>query len=88
LRSVLLAMMSRAQSWRMSSSPTPFTGYTITVPRAEIVELDVSLDEALRFVVSGGVLVPDSQALSIEESTSNLFKEDSEAGEGLPNGPK
>lgn len=45
------------------SSPTPFTGYTITVPTSEIRELSISLDEALRFIVSGGVLVPDSQTI-------------------------
>ncbi len=50
------------------SSPTPFTGYTITVPTKGLLELDVSLDEALRFIVSGGVLVPDSQKLSASES--------------------
>ncbi|MHC5114915.1 MAG: DUF502 domain-containing protein [Planctomycetota bacterium] len=43
------------------SSPTPFTGYTITVSWAEIVELPLSVEEALRFAVSGGVLVPDHQ---------------------------
>jgi len=40
------------------SSPTPFTGYTVTVPRSAVVDLPLSLDEALRFVVSGGVVVP------------------------------
>ena len=40
------------------SSPTPFTGYTITVPREEAIDLPITIDEALRFVVSGGVLVP------------------------------
>ncbi|HBS29314.1 MAG TPA: hypothetical protein DEB06_07650 [Phycisphaerales bacterium] len=44
------------------SSPTPFTGYTITIPRDEVYELPVTLDDALRFVVSGGVLVPPSQS--------------------------
>ncbi|MCP3905666.1 MAG: DUF502 domain-containing protein [Planctomycetes bacterium] len=43
------------------SSPTPFTGYTITVSWSEIVELPLSVEEALRFAVSGGVLVPDHQ---------------------------
>ncbi len=43
------------------SSPTPFTGYTIAVPRNEIVELPLSIEEAIRFVVSGGVLVPRSE---------------------------
>ena len=45
------------------SSPTPFTGYTITVPRSEIRELPISIDEALRFTISGGVLVPPHEAV-------------------------
>jgi len=46
------------------STPTPFTGFTITVPAAEVVELPLSFDDAIRFVVSGGVLVPPSQSRS------------------------
>jgi uncharacterized membrane protein len=45
------------------SSPTPFTGYTITVPAEEVVELPISVEEAIRFAVSGGVLVPEHQSL-------------------------
>ncbi len=45
------------------SSPTPFTGYTITVPRRDVREVPISVDEALRFTVSGGVLVPDHQRI-------------------------
>ncbi|MEE2681633.1 MAG: DUF502 domain-containing protein [Planctomycetota bacterium] len=45
------------------SSPTPFTGYTISVPADEIVELPITIDEALRFTISGGVLIPSHQAL-------------------------
>ena len=44
------------------SSPTPFTGYTITVRVEDIIEIPISVDEAIRFAVSGGVLVPDHQA--------------------------
>lgn len=45
------------------SSPTPFTGYTISVPKSEVYDLPITIDEALRFTVSGGVLLPDRQAL-------------------------
>ena len=45
------------------SSPTPFTGYTITVPKTDVRELPISIDEALRFTISGGVLVPPHEAL-------------------------
>jgi uncharacterized membrane protein len=51
------------------SSPTPFTGYTITVPREEVIEVAITVDEALRFTVSGGVLVPDHQAMSEAEAS-------------------
>ena len=40
------------------SSPTPVTGYTITVHRDEVIDLPMSIDEALRFTVIGGVVVP------------------------------
>jgi len=43
------------------SSPTPFTGYTITVPRDEVVDLPISVEEAIRFAVTAGVLIPDHQ---------------------------
>lgn len=43
------------------SSPTPFTGYTIIVPKGDVIDAPLTIDEALRFVVSGGVLVPEHQ---------------------------
>lgn len=43
------------------SSPTPFTGYVITVPRQDTVDLQVTIEEALRFTISGGVIVPKTQ---------------------------
>lgn len=43
------------------SSPTPFTGYVVAVRREEILEVDITVDEALRFTVSGGVLVPPTE---------------------------
>lgn len=49
------------------SSPTPFTGYTITVPREEVIDVPISVDEALRFVVSGGVLVPPTQVVNHDD---------------------
>ncbi|MCK4627166.1 MAG: DUF502 domain-containing protein [Phycisphaerae bacterium] len=46
------------------SSPTPVTGYTIMARRDETIDLPLSIDEALRFTVSGGVLVPATQCLN------------------------
>jgi uncharacterized membrane protein len=40
------------------TSPTPFTGFVIMVPKKQIIELDMTIEEALRFIVSGGVITP------------------------------
>lgn len=45
------------------SSPTPFTGYAITVPRSETVELPITVEDAMKFAVSGGVLIPPNQMI-------------------------
>ncbi len=43
------------------STPTPFTGFVIHVPADEAIDVPLTIDEALRFVITGGVLVPDAQ---------------------------
>jgi uncharacterized membrane protein len=45
----------------MPSSPTPFTGWTIMAPKEEIISLTMSVDDAIRFLVSGGILTPPKQ---------------------------
>lgn len=40
------------------SSPTPFTGYVIVTPKDEAIEMEMSVEEALRFTISGGVITP------------------------------
>ncbi len=40
------------------TSPTPFTGFVIMVPREQTIELNLTMEQALRFVVSAGVIVP------------------------------
>jgi uncharacterized membrane protein len=44
------------------SSPTPMTGYTVTVAKEDVVNLDLTIDEALRFTISGGVIKPGTVA--------------------------
>lgn len=41
------------------SSPTAFSGYVVVVPRDRVVELPLSVEEAMRLLVSGGVISPD-----------------------------
>ncbi len=41
------------------TSPTPFTGFTINVRKEQAIEMNMTIEEALRFVVTAGVLAPD-----------------------------
>jgi uncharacterized membrane protein len=54
----------------MPSSPTPFTGYVITVRREDTLDLPLTIDQALRFVISGGVINPETVLLSADSENS------------------
>jgi uncharacterized membrane protein len=45
------------------SSPTPVTGYVVLFPEEEVVYLTVAVEDALRFIMSGGVVFPGSLAI-------------------------
>lgn len=40
------------------TAPNPTSGYILIVPVGQVVDLDISVDEALKFVVSMGVVAP------------------------------
>lgn len=45
------------------STPTAFSGYVVVVPRHAVVELPLTVEEAMRLLVSGGVLSPSTKKL-------------------------
>jgi len=51
------------------NSPMPATGFTVTVRRSEVVDMNLSIDQALQFVVSCGVVVPSQQQYSVVDNT-------------------
>lgn len=40
------------------SSPTAFSGYVVVVPRDRVIELPLSVEEAMRLLLTGGVINP------------------------------
>jgi uncharacterized membrane protein len=40
------------------TTPNPTGGYFLMLPRADVVELDMSVDEALKYIISMGVVAP------------------------------
>ncbi len=43
------------------STPAPFTGFTINVRREDAIELPLTIDQAIRFIITGGVLTTDDE---------------------------
>ncbi|WP_034301244.1 DUF502 domain-containing protein [Herbaspirillum sp. RV1423] len=44
------------------TTPNPTSGFFLMVPRADTIELNMSVDEALKYIVSMGVVAPEMQA--------------------------
>ena len=42
------------------TTPNPTSGFIVLVPRDEVIEMDMSVEDALRMIISLGVVSPDS----------------------------
>jgi uncharacterized membrane protein len=43
------------------STPAPITGYVVAVPREDIVDLPITVDEAIQYLISAGVIMPPAE---------------------------
>jgi len=55
------------------TSPTPFTGFVIMVPKQDTIELDITVEEALRFTISAGVITPSTKLEDLEKYSPELL---------------
>jgi uncharacterized membrane protein len=44
------------------TTPNPTGGYFVIVARKDVIELDMSVDEALKYIISMGVVPPNGKA--------------------------
>jgi uncharacterized membrane protein len=56
------------------SSPTAFSGYMMVAPREEVVELPMTTEEAMRLLISGGVIGPAGKAKDANLPTATVDK--------------
>ena len=68
LKEVRSAAGEEVLSVLVPTSPMPATGFTVTVKKSETVELDITIDEAIQFIVSCGVVVPPGQTERMQAS--------------------
>ncbi len=45
----------------LPSSPTAFSGYVVVVPRSAVVDLPITVEDAMRMLLSGGVIGPEDK---------------------------
>ncbi len=45
------------------TTPNPTSGFFLMMPRADVIDLDMSVDEALKYVISMGVVTPPTRHL-------------------------
>jgi uncharacterized membrane protein len=44
------------------TTPNPTSGFFLMMPKADVVELDMTVDEALKYIISMGVVAPQPRA--------------------------
>ena len=71
LKKVADKVESEILSVFIPTSPTPFTGFVIMVAKEQTIDLDISIEEALKFTVSGGVIAPDAQTVGSGEAAED-----------------
>lgn len=57
----------------VATSPAPMTGFTAIVRKSEVVDLDITIDQALEYIISCGVVVPphQMQTMRADEGTKD-----------------
>ena len=72
-------LCSRQRSRRFSTveappfttTPNPTGGYFVIVPRRDVIELDMTVDQALKYIISMGVAPPLEKGVAPPEKEPN-----------------
>jgi len=65
----------RVVSVFIPTSPTPFTEFTINMPRSKVQEISMTIEEALRFVITAGVLAPGDMPSEEDPAMAELARQ-------------
>jgi uncharacterized membrane protein len=69
------------------STPTSFSGYVLVVPRNKVIELPMSVEEAMRLLISGGVIMPGEGKTLGREISAAALAADRAVGSITPQAP-
>jgi uncharacterized membrane protein len=72
----------------LPTTPNPTSGFVLAVPPEELVPLDLSVEDGIRLVISGGLLAPDGREIAHDDEDDDERDETERAGgEPRPVGP-
>ncbi|OEF99727.1 hypothetical protein BHF71_07475 [Vulcanibacillus modesticaldus] len=66
----------------LPTTPNPTSGWLVLVPRNEVIFLEMSVEDGLKYIISGGVVNPDN--ISNETDDSKMKKQDQKERELVP----
>jgi uncharacterized membrane protein len=69
------ALKEPVLSVMVPTSPMSVTGSTITVPRRETIDLNITVDQAFQFIMSCGVVVPPQQLVSLGKQSAEAAEQ-------------
>ena len=49
------------------TTPNPTSGFLIFVPKTDTIELDMTVEEGIKFIISGGLVEPDNPKLKAKK---------------------
>lgn len=52
------------------TTPNPTSGFFLMLPKSEVIELEMSVDEALKYIISMGVVAPPARPRSLHPITN------------------
>lgn len=68
----------------ISTTPNPTTGYMQIVPAEDVSELDMTMEEAVKLLISGGVLSPATIAFDRVRPPTPMVRKNTGAGAEVP----
>jgi uncharacterized membrane protein len=57
------------------TTPNPTSGFLIYLPESDIIETDMDIEEGMKLIVSGGILVPEHLEFYNDELSSKVQEE-------------
>ena len=50
------------------TTPNPTSGFFLMMPKADVIELDMNVDEALKYIISMGVVPPENRSADVHRT--------------------